>query len=92
MIYTAPTHNVLGACISITRGSGRGLGHGIREFLGPVKWHRADRRVPFGAQKTPSWGGRVELCCRRFRTYKMATTPQTKTPVKTTFRDWCLYM
>jgi hypothetical protein len=20
--------------------------------LGPVKWHRADRRVPFGAQKT----------------------------------------
>ncbi len=21
-------------------------------FLGPVKWHRADRRVPFGAQKT----------------------------------------
>ncbi len=20
-------------------------------FLGPVKWHRADRRVPFGAQK-----------------------------------------
>ncbi len=25
----------------------------------------------------------------RFRTYKIATTPQTKTPVKTTFRDWC---
>ena len=21
-------------------------------FLGPVKWERADRRVPFGAQKT----------------------------------------
>ncbi len=21
-------------------------------FLGPVKWHRTDRRVPFGAQKT----------------------------------------
>ncbi len=27
----------------------------------------------------------------RFRTYKIATPPQTKTPVKTTFRDWCLY-
>ncbi len=26
----------------------------------------------------------------RFRTYKIATPPQTKTPVKTTFRDWCL--
>ncbi len=24
----------------------------IESFLGPVKWHRADRRVPFGAQKT----------------------------------------
>jgi hypothetical protein len=23
-------------------------------FLGPVKWHRADRRVPFGAQKSRS--------------------------------------
>ncbi len=23
-------------------------------FLGPVKWHRADRRVPFRAQKTPT--------------------------------------
>jgi hypothetical protein len=29
-------HNVLDACISITRGSGRGLGPGILEFLGPV--------------------------------------------------------
>ena len=23
----------------------------IESFLGPLKWHRADRRVPFGAQK-----------------------------------------
>jgi hypothetical protein len=37
-------HNVFDACRSITRESGRGLD--------PVKWHRADRRVPFGAQKT----------------------------------------
>ncbi len=22
------------------------------EFLGPVKWHRADMQVPFGAQNT----------------------------------------
>ncbi len=27
----------------------------------------------------------------RLRTYKIATPAQTKTPVKTTFRDWCLY-
>jgi hypothetical protein len=31
------------------------------------------------------------LFLTRFITYKIATPPQTKTPVKTTFRDWCLY-
>ncbi len=54
-------HNVLDACISITRASGRGLSPGNEGFLGPVKWHRADRRVPFGAQraqKTRDCGGR----------------------------------
>ncbi len=34
---------------------GRQVGGGwaleIKSFLGPVKWYRADRRVPFGAQK-----------------------------------------
>jgi hypothetical protein len=25
----------------------------MESFLGPVKWHRADRRVPFRAQKAP---------------------------------------
>ncbi len=36
---------------SITRASGMGLGPENRDFLGPVKWHRADMRVPFGAQR-----------------------------------------
>jgi hypothetical protein len=31
------------------------------------------------------------LFLTRFRTYKIATPPQTKTPVKATFRDWFLY-
>jgi hypothetical protein len=31
------------------------------------------------------------LFLTRFRTYQSATPPQTKTPVKTTFRGWCLY-
>jgi hypothetical protein len=31
------------------------------------------------------------LFLTRFRTYKIATPPQTKTQVKTTFRDRCLY-
>jgi hypothetical protein len=33
----------------------------IESFLGPVKWHRADMRVLFGAQKTrvtlTGWNG-----------------------------------
>ncbi len=45
-------HNVLVACISITRASGGGKALEIESFLGPVKWHQANRRVPFGAQKT----------------------------------------
>jgi hypothetical protein len=31
------------------------------------------------------------LFLTRFRTYKIATPTETKTPVKTTFKDWCLY-
>ncbi len=30
------------------------------------------------------------LFLTRFRTYKIASPPRTKSPVKTTFRDWCL--
>jgi hypothetical protein len=29
----------------------------FESFLGPVKWYRADRRVPFGAQKTREFQG-----------------------------------
>ena len=46
----SPVHNVLDACISVTRGSGRGLE--FQSFLGPVKWHPADSRVSYGAQET----------------------------------------
>ncbi len=51
MIYTAP-------CIMFwlranpLRGQVGGWALEIESFMGPVKWHRADRRVPFGAQKT----------------------------------------
>ncbi len=31
----------------------------MESFLGPVKWHRAARRVPFGAQKTPDFQGPI---------------------------------
>jgi hypothetical protein len=31
---------------------GEGWALEIESFLGPVNWHPADRRVPFGAQKT----------------------------------------
>jgi hypothetical protein len=53
----SPVHNVYDACISITRGSGRGWALEFSSFLGPVKWHRADRRVPFGGGLGPiPWG------------------------------------
>jgi hypothetical protein len=29
----------------------------IETILGPVKWHRADRRVPFGTQKSRDFQG-----------------------------------
>jgi hypothetical protein len=41
-----PVHNALDACISM----GGGWALQMESFLDPVKWHRADRRVPFGAQ------------------------------------------
>ncbi len=54
--------------------------------------------------RTGGGGGGSELCCRllcilqefctlfltRFRTYQIASPPQTNWPVKTTLRDWCL--
>jgi hypothetical protein len=40
MIFTAPCVIILMRAASITCASGKGFG--------PVKWHRADRRVPFG--------------------------------------------
>jgi hypothetical protein len=56
MIYTAPCIMLLMRAASITRAVGGGWALEI-EFLGPVKWHRADRRVPFGAQKTQDFLG-----------------------------------
>ncbi len=47
-----PVRYAFDAGKSITRASGWGLGPGNRDFLGPVKWHQAVGRVPFGAQKS----------------------------------------
>ncbi len=42
----------------------------------------------------PQWTKELYLCntlfLTRFRTYQIASPPQTKWPVKTTLRDWCL--
>jgi hypothetical protein len=46
-----PMRNGFEAGRSITRTSGRGWALEIEIFLGPEKWHRAVRRVPFGAKK-----------------------------------------
>ncbi len=56
MIYTAPCVMFL-MCADTLRGQvGGGWALDIESFLGPVKWHWADRRVPFWAQKTFAFG------------------------------------
>jgi hypothetical protein len=51
MLFTATCVMLLMRVASFTRVSGRGLALEIETLLSPVKWHRADRGVPFGAQK-----------------------------------------
>jgi hypothetical protein len=51
MIYTAP-YVMFWMRADQLRGQVRGgWALEIETFLGPVKWHRAVRRVPFGAHK-----------------------------------------
>jgi hypothetical protein len=52
MIYTAPCVMFLMRADPLRGKVGGGCALEIKSILGPVKWHRADRRVPFGAQKT----------------------------------------
>jgi hypothetical protein len=52
MIYPAPCVMFLMRAHTLCGQGGGGWALEIESFLGPVKWHRADRRVPFGAQKT----------------------------------------
>ena len=56
MIYTAPCIMFLMRADTLRGQVGRGWALEIESFLGPVKWHRAERRVLFGAQKS-SIGG-----------------------------------
>jgi hypothetical protein len=52
IIYTAPCIMFWMRAYPLRGQVGRGWALEIESFLVPVKWHRADRRVPFGAQKT----------------------------------------
>jgi hypothetical protein len=52
MIYTAPCVIFLIRVDALRGQVEGGWALEMESFLGPVKWHRADRRVPFGAQKT----------------------------------------
>jgi hypothetical protein len=58
MIYTAPYVMFWMRADYYARASGNGgWALEIKSFLGPVKWHRADMQVPFGAQKTRDFQG-----------------------------------
>jgi hypothetical protein len=52
MIYMAPYVMFLMRAGPLRGQVGGGWALKIETFLGPVKLHRADRRVPFGAQKS----------------------------------------
>ncbi len=54
MIYTAPYLMFLIRADPLRGQVGRGWALEIETFLGPMKWHRAVRRVPFGVQKIKS--------------------------------------
>jgi hypothetical protein len=62
MIYTAPCIMFWMRADTLLGQVGGGWVLEIESFLGPVKWHRADRRVPFGAQKTRGVEGLKPIC------------------------------
>ncbi len=51
MIYTAPCIMLWMRAYPLRGEVGGGRALEFESFLDPVKWHRADRRLPFGAQK-----------------------------------------
>ncbi len=57
MIYTALCIMFWMRAYPVRGQVGGGWALNIESFLGPVKWHQADRRVPFGAQKTQDFQG-----------------------------------
>ena len=52
MIYVAPCIMFWMRAYALQGQVGGGWALEIESSMGPVKWHRADRRAPFGAQKT----------------------------------------
>ncbi len=52
VIYTAPCIMFWMGAYTLRGEVGGGWALEFPSFLGPVKWERADRQVPFGAQKT----------------------------------------
>jgi hypothetical protein len=65
----SPVHNVLDACISITWGSGRGLGPGILEFFGPCEMGMS--RYASSRHKIETFRGLfLTFCSRHFRGQK----------------------
>ncbi len=81
MIYTAPSIMFWMRAYPFRGQVGGGGALEIESFLGPVKWHRSDRRLPFGAQKTRTYStlfntssSAVALCRKRcYRNRTVAT-------------------
>jgi hypothetical protein len=57
MIYTAPCIRFWMRAYTLCGEVGGGWALEFPSFLGPMKWERADRQVPFGAQKALEFQG-----------------------------------
>jgi hypothetical protein len=70
MIFTAPGKMFWMRAYPLRGEVGGGWALEFLSFLGPVKWHRVDRRVPFGAQKIEEEIGGV------YPPFQLELTPQ----------------
>jgi hypothetical protein len=73
MIYTAPYVMFLMPADPLRGQVGGGKALEIETFFGPVKWHRAVRRVSFGAQRSRDKLTMIEKQCDSAHCNRTAT-------------------
>jgi hypothetical protein len=78
IIFTAPCEMFVMRADTLRGQVGGGWALEMETFLGPVKWHRADRRVPFGATSPVG-------CLLHIIIYEEAVSHMTLQPIPSEF-------